>query len=1121
MKFPRFSGSPSGDLKLKRFVDEHYYLSVYPDVYHSGLTASDHFCLHGWREGRNPSHVFNTIWYMNAYGSDITPGQNPLVHFSQRIRSGAPIPSAPAEGDDTWRAKAEKNPLVPELARVSIRDYNIIAGSRMFDADFYRARYSVYLGDPIDHYYRFGWLLGYDPSAFFSTQDYLNLYLDVRKASINPLVHYLVYGRKEGRVLRRDTTNGDHHLYCPAIDIHRAATCDDIESRLGPPKIESIAFKGPIISVLTPVYNVSENWLRQMVQSVLQQSYQNWQLCLVDDASTDTTLQPILREIAARDDRIVVRFREHNGGISAATNDCLELAVGEYVALIDNDDMITNDALEVMARAILDHGSPDWLYSNECKIDESNRASELFAKPDWSPLMLLNYMYTGHLSLYSAKSIRQLGGFRSEYDFSQDYDLALRLSEKPGVRVVHLPEYLYCWRMIASSASMGGKPKARATNLAALQNASDRRGWGGRVIPLSTANRLIRAADERYKVSIVIPSDNIDNILAAIHSISELSDYKNYEIIVVTNSNITDALEEEMLPYRIVWCRYDKPFNFSDKCNEGADLAVGAYIVFFNDDVRVLSRDWMQALLELLTLPGVGIVGPKLLYEDGRIQHAGMATGMRRLVGTAFHCYPANTSAHFNFAQCVRNVSLICGALLAMPLELFKRIGGYDAVNTPINHSDVDLCFRVREAGYTCAYTPYATLRHIGHVSLAVEDERKPISKKDKAEIFLLRRWARYVAYDPYFPPPLRNLVYIDSPERFELFDQKTPQGGRDILILSHDLTASGAPKVAFDMACMFHAQGDFVTVISPSDGVYRRMLQNRGINVIVDELILEAHDASLNLARNFDVVIGNTILCWRAIGALASATDVYLYAHETELVRHFFNIYPGFRDALSKAKSIWCGSSLPRDAMSALGLDAHILEYGVDDAAAAPFVKPLVIAMFGTFEPRKGQDLAVLGMAGVPKEVRSLARLKIYGRTNDQVYHEKVVQIANPFEQIQIFSDLHYEDYKVAMNEADVVLITSRDDTLPLVSLDALALGKPLIISRTTGTSKYLVDSVSGRILKHNSPHEISLAITELIGDSELRWKLGRGGRAVFEERFTYAAFAQRLKANIWPVAS
>ncbi|MGP3713385.1 glycosyltransferase [Brucella sp. RRSP16] len=551
-------------------------------------------------------------------------------------------------------------------------------------------------------------------------------------------------------------------------------------------------------SILMPVYNTPPHLLRRCLDTVLFQSWANWELRIVNDASPLADVRVVLDEYLARDNRIFVEHLEQNLGISGASQSGLEAATGEYVVLLDHDDELTYNALEAMAAAIAAHPEAGIFYSDECILSPEGVPVQVYAKPDWSPSLLINCMYIGHLTVYRRALMLDAGGFRSEFDFSQDYDLALRVSER-DTSVIHVPEVLYGWRAIAESAAGGGKPFARKTNIAALQAAADRRGWKATAVAGEFANELQwKTGPDDPKVSLIIPSDNEEMIVQAINSISLSSTYENYEVLVVTNSALTAQLRQRTWLANVVFVPYDKPFNFSDKCNVGAAAANGDYFVFYNDDVRVQSPEWIERILDAFRIEGVGAVGTKLLYENNTIQHAGMVTGVRRLVGTAFHTLPDKSPAYFNYAQSMREVSLLCGALLAVHRDVFIQVSGFDAVNTPIYHSDVDLCFRIRETGLTCLYTPHATLLHIGHVSIGVDEKKQKKMKADKAGVWMLKRWPEMIAYDPYFPPMMRDLCFHDSPEPYHIYPGKKHLGSTkgDALLVSHDLTGSGAREL-------------------------------------------------------------------------------------------------------------------------------------------------------------------------------------------------------------------------------------------------------------------------------------------------------------------------------------
>ena len=555
-------------------------------------------------------------------------------------------------------------------------------------------------------------------------------------------------------------------------------------------------------------------------------------------------------------------------------------------------------------------------------------------------------------------------------------------------------------------------------------------------------------------------------------------------------------------------------------------------VTFYNDDVLVISPDWIQAILECLTLPEVGAVGPKLIYENHRIQHAGMVTGTRRLIGTAFHSYPHNTLANMNMAQSVREVSLLSAACLAMRKTIFEEVGGYDEINTPREHSDVDLCLRIRELGYSCVYTPHAELTHIGHVSMRAEEVAGRVHEQNKHDIFILKRFGAFLADDPYFPKPMRDILYIDSQDEFRLFPRKSLPSDKDraalpvspaldILIFSHDLSESGAPRAAFEVARTLRDAGHFVVVASPSDGPYRERLCNIGIDVIVDEVLLNQDPNILDFARNFDKVICNTIVCWPLIAQLHEVVDTYWYVHESVAILDFAENVPGFAAVLKKGVSIWANSRLTARFLTKCDVASRIIECGVDDWVSTRSMpkadaEKVVIGVFGSYEHRKGQDLAVKGMLSLPQELRGRAELRLFGRTLDPSFRARIEQTADGDSSLVFFGEVDHDECLRQMAACDIILVPSRDDSLSLVALDALSLGKALLCSRTAGVSEYLHDARSALILPENTAEDVGRVLARAIADPQLRAALGEGAREVYERTFSEQGFAEKLHAAL-----
>ncbi|MGK8638261.1 glycosyltransferase [Brucella anthropi] len=875
-------------------------------------------------------------------------------------------------------------------------------------------------------------------------------------------------------------------------------------------------------SILVPVYNTPPHLLRRCLDTVLFQSWANWELLIVDDASPAADVRLVLDEYVARDNRIFVQHLEHNLGISGASQRGLNAATGDYVVLLDHDDELTYNALEAMAAAIDAHPEAGVFYSDECILSPDGVPVQVYAKPDWSPSLMINCMYIGHLTVYRRSLVLGVGGFRSEYDFSQDYDLALRVSETV-TPIIHVPKVLYGWRAIAESAAGGGKPFARKTNIAALQAAADRRGWKATAVAGEFANELRwETGPNDPKISLIVPSDNGEMITQAIKSISLSSSYENYEVLVVTNSALIAQLRQRTWLADVVFVPYDKPFNFSDKCNVGAAAANGEYFVFYNDDVRVQSPEWMERILDAFRIEGVGAVGTKLLYENNTIQHAGMVTGVRRLVGTAFHTLPDKSPAYFNYAQSMREVSLLCGALLAVHRNVFFEVGGFDAVNTPIYHSDVDLCFRIRETGMTCLYTPHATLLHIGHASIGVNEKKQKKVRADKAGVWMLKRWPEMIAYDPYFPSMMRDLCFHDSPEPYHIYPGKKylESAKGDALLVSHDLSGSGAPRVVLEMARALQDEGWFVVVAAPSDGAMRPEFERSGITVIIEPLLFHNHPSVADFAKDYDIVICNTIVSWPLAAQLEGVVPVAMYVHEIELVDHLANIQPEFKSSVARMNFVWAGSNLCAEKLRNYCNTVSVLEYGVD-----PFPKikrssaenrNIRLAVFGSFEPRKGQDLMAEAFSSLSEDERRNVELHFFGRILDETMHKSLIERFSDVSGLHFHGELEHDVYVDQLSTSDMVIIPSRNDTLPLVSLNALSTGIPLMCTSQTGTSSYLVDGQSGYIIDEPTVPAIVSALRRSLAD-QARWEeVGKSGELIFEAYFNRSAFQERLVSKI-----
>ena len=506
----------------------------------------------------------------------------------------------------------------------------------------------------------------------------------------------------------------------------------------------------PLISVIIPVYNTPEPYLEHCVASVVSQSYPHWELLLVDDGSTAADLPVRLARLTASDERIRLVSLPRNQGISRATNAGLQAAKGSYVALLDHDDALTPDALAEVALVVLADPTIDVVYSDQDKIDGSNRRFQPFHKPAWSPIYLLGVMYVGHLLVVRTELLRKTGGCDPAFDRVQDFELMLRLSEATN-RIVHVPEILYHWRTLPGSIALSSHAKGPVDELqcAAVQGHLARRGiaarasshpaWPHRV-------RLLPAADADPRlVSVIIPTkDAPEHIARCLDSLFTRTTHRALEVIVVDNGTTDPAARETLARHPVQLVPNPGPFNFSAAINLGAGRARGEVLVLLNNDTEVLTPGWIEILLTHLDLPEVGAVGPLLLYPDGTVQHAGVALGLRGTCDHVLRGADPDTDGYAGSLACAREVSALTAACLMVRRRHFQQLGGLETGYARI-YQDTDFCLRLGESGLHSVFVPGARLVHHESVSRG-----SGYDFVDRA--LFLDRWGQHLRRgDPYY----------------------------------------------------------------------------------------------------------------------------------------------------------------------------------------------------------------------------------------------------------------------------------------------------------------------------------------------------------------------------------
>ena len=516
----------------------------------------------------------------------------------------------------------------------------------------------------------------------------------------------------------------------------------------------------PLFSVVTPVYNPPPRFLRAAIRSVQGQTFRDWELILVDDHSADPEILPILEEAAQADPRITVIARAENGGISAASNDALAAAAGEFIALLDHDDVLSPEALDTMAEAIKREPGVDYLYSNEDRLTEGGVHFGLFEKPDWSLERLRNQNYATHLSVLRAAVVRDVGGFDSRYDGAQDHDLILKVTEQAR-RVVHVPKCLYSWRILPGSTAhdITEKPYAWTNGASAVQAHLDRAGIEAKVSygRSDGTYSIARSIPDDLRVSIVIPTCGSTGmvwgedrcfVVEAVRSALEKSGHPSVQVVVVydmdTRQSVLTKLSEVVPEADLVLVPYDEEFNFSRKCNVGVLASDGDIVVLLNDDTQARSEGWLVQLVAPLLEQDVGMAGARLLFEDGTLQHGGHVHAH----GAYTHAFIGARESDVGHAACLvvnRECSGVTCACAAIRRETFMEVGGL-CEKLPSNYNDIDLAHKLARAGYRMLWMANVVLYHFESKS------RDPRVSKQEIE-FVRARWGLpYQAGDPFLP---------------------------------------------------------------------------------------------------------------------------------------------------------------------------------------------------------------------------------------------------------------------------------------------------------------------------------------------------------------------------------
>ena len=1035
--------------------DAEWYLDQNPDVKASGGDPWEHFNLFGWRESRNPNPLFDVAWYLERY---------------------------------------------PDVKRAEV--------------------------NPLDHYAAHGWREGRDPGPGFSVDYYLERNEDLRAAGVEPLEHYLRHGKAEGRPARR-CVQGNYQSFVDATvwNVRRESALVNA--------LSAVKHRLPKISVLMPVYETEEVWLVRAIESVRSQLYEDLELCVSDNASPSPHVRKVLDFYCALDPRIKVYYRSENGHICRNTNDAFALSTGEVVVLFDSDDELPWDSFAEIALAFAEDPQVDYVYTDCDKIDEQGRRFDPHFKPDWSPELLLTYMYAGQCLAVRREIWASLGGLRIGYEGSQDHDFALRATEIVR-KVAHVPRVLYHWRShrnSTASATEGGgqKPYSFEAGRRAVQDALQRRGVEGKAqrpeFAVKGGNSFfeIDFPDHGPKVSIIIPTHNKTEMLAKCLKSLKLTTYKDYEIVIIGNDWIQSEVEPALKSFghKVLWAPPGPKggFNFSHKMNWASRRVDGELILLLNDDTEVVNPTWLSSMVGYSRLPGVGVVGALLRFPDGRVQHAGILSGLEGgKCGHTFRFAPPNDRGYCSLISAARNCSGVTAACLLVPRKLYHDVGGFNETEFGVAYNDPDFCYRVYDAGYRIVYTPNAELLHYEGATRGFGDD------PDEEAAYLDRYSERR---DPYY-----NANFSTSDENFRFQPTNLPQLAAQkatAAFVSHNLNWEGAPRHLVNLVMSLKETGAIEPIVfSLRDGPLREVLAAAGIVVrflpqspgwkcpakVYENWATKIQD-ELAIYRP-QTVFANTFECFFAVDAAAAAGITSLWnIHESEGERYFDRWSADLRSialsCFSKAYRLIYVSDATRALYAMLDennvsitiKNGYLPPLGskIDRASARQQLglspESVVFLCVGTVCERKAQldIVAAVANGGIPNSALDRFQLLIVGdRKSD--YSDRLHQAAadlpdNLRRRVRIVPETR--EASMYFSAADVFICASRIESYPVVVMEAMGAGLAIITTPVFGISEQVRPNRNALLYAPGDCARLHAHICHLLQDDQTREAFGR----------------------------
>ena len=885
---------------------------------------------------------------------------------------------------------------------------------------------------------------------------------------------------------------------------------------------------GPLISILMPMYNPDIKWLKVAIESVRKQVYMNWELCIIDDSSADRKGVECVYEYMKKDKRIRVQCSDKNNGISITTNKAADMAEGEYITFLDQDDELSCDAMYWLAKSIIDNTGADFLYSDECKIDELGNKSCFLLKPDvLTPCLMLNNMFAGHLVAYSKSFFLNNGGFDSRYDFAQDYECAIRLQAHANV-MVHIPKVLYHWRMLPTSTASGGKSFAQYLNMLVAKQYLLKNGIVANITKIGDYNCPIMLGVEK-KVSIIFVLVDIGESMDGLAEILKNTYYGSFEVVVVC-----EAKYKKIISYRFSFISNMKIIDsnsnvtYVQKIKTGIVAAQYENIIIVHPWCRIMEHNWIKILLDYLDVPNVGAVSPMVIDGEGRVIYAGGSCEFSNdynISGTPYQSYQMDKE--YNEYLLNPNVARECAFLSNYCIAYNREKLKLELEYYICEHTLTDfVSYEVKKQKKACVYVP--------HVKMICSSNKK-IENYTSYYAALCNCKGMY-GEDKFFTNAMKRALYDPVPLGINVYNSRSASYNpekKSVLIITHELSLTGAPIVVFDAAKEMLRFGYNVVVASPIDGYLRSEYEKIGIVVIIDGRLEHGRFSDFESSRiemgwffdyfvkEFDLLFVSTLSGHNFVSRYYdSGVPIFWWIHEG---RYTYDIVGGsvFKE-IPQNVYVYCGGIYVHEMLCKYGYkyNEKILLYGVDDPAK-DYVpcrsdEKVKFLMVGSIDERKAQDLVFSAIKKLPESIMDKAEfIFIGGKTFSPVYKQVISESKN-YDNVTVLPPMSRLDLYEMYKKADCLLCPSRDDPMPVVVTEMMSLSKVVVCSTDVGQSRYIQDGVNGYVIGRDDVDGLVKKIITVVTDRDQANLIGKEARAIFETYFSIEMFRENLSKEL-----